>query len=75
VILDGSNFTEAFMHASSIQISALNGANFTNASMGSVVIMNTGFVGANFTGAIAPRAIWIDVTCPDGSIRSSPCFL
>ena len=61
------------MHASSIQITALDGANFTNASLGSVVIINSSFIGAIFTGAIFPRAVWINVTCPNGTTQSTPC--
>jgi hypothetical protein len=37
------------------------------------VIINSSFAGADFTGAIFPRAVWINVTCPNGTLQSTPC--
>jgi uncharacterized protein YjbI with pentapeptide repeats len=61
------------MHASSIQVSSLAGADLTNASLGSVLLINSSLEGADLTGAIFPHAVWINVTCPNGSLQSSPC--
>lgn len=73
-IYNGSNFTRAFMHASSIQRTAMVEVNFTDASLGSVVMISSLFEGANFTGAIFPGAVWINVTCPAGGPpQSTPC--
>lgn len=87
--LDGADLTGAHLQATSLVTASMVGADLSGAEISDVSlhaadltgarldgaqITRTDFAGATTTGASAVGALWEDVSCAAGSVKSAACF-